>query len=278
MATILPLELVLDIFELSVLESPRMAPTLMYLSSYIHTSISPLLYRILVVDTDTGPRAPPKESIEKYGHHTRHLLFGQGLDDANQSVERLTIYLRSCPNIINLAIWVDVNAEDEWLDHLKKLPLIRLSVHPCSIWMDKSFVNPVHSLLPCFPQLTHLDLARQLPLSYVPCLRALPNLTYLSMESEQIVAWWKYNDLLNDSPRMKAFIVVRDSEAGVYTESDENFEGLKDPRAISCLVPNYVTDWQRGARGQPDLYDFALEKLNERMGKLDGHIKGLRLS
>ncbi|TFK70768.1 hypothetical protein BDN72DRAFT_838593 [Pluteus cervinus] len=245
-----------------------MAPTLMCLSSYIHADVSSLLYRELVVYTDAYVKEPSEEAIKRYGHHIRHLLLGWRLD-VSQATGMLPIYLRSSPNIIHLGICVAVEAEDEWLDHLKKLPLIRLTLHPSSLGMDYwdhgSAVSSVHSRLSCFTQLTHLNIAGVFPLPYISCFRALPNLTSLSMYCEHLPLGWNFPDLRSEHPGIKAFIIVReDSEIDVYMECDEDLGCIKDPRAISCLVPDYIADWRRGARGLLDLHDFAWEKLNER--------------
>ncbi|TFK61773.1 hypothetical protein BDN72DRAFT_903810 [Pluteus cervinus] len=153
MASLLPLELKFHIFESLVNEFPKMGPTLMCLSRYIQNFICPLFYCVMTVYTKEAIKYPSKEAVRKYGHHIRHL-------------------------------WENFRPQEEYLTLLKRLPLVRLSMYPTALLMDEERSEgptDVHNLFLCFPQLTHLDLARELPLSYIPCLRSLPNLTYFSM-------------------------------------------------------------------------------------------------
>ncbi|TFK64738.1 hypothetical protein BDN72DRAFT_963008 [Pluteus cervinus] len=268
MATFLPLELELHIFELLVNESPKMAPTLMSLSTYAQNFISSLVYKVMIVYTTQTRREPSMDAIEKYGRHIRHLLFGWELEACG--IAALTVYLRTAPNIINLAVWWDFYPEEDWSGLLRRLPLIRLSVSPIHLRWDARGSKETHikvqNLFAFFPRLTHLDLVWQLPLPmpYIPCLKSLPNLTYISMNFPPSTAR-SFPDLSNECPGPKAIVIFRHGqEYKEYVESNDSLDGVMDLRVVSCLVPSRVEDWERGARGQPDVYDFGLEILRKR--------------
>ncbi|TFK70749.1 hypothetical protein BDN72DRAFT_896200 [Pluteus cervinus] len=196
----------------------------------------------------------------------------------------MSVYLRSSPNITHLAIWGDVDVEEKWLDHLKQLSLVRLSVYPSVLRMvhaDRSVEsrNRVESMLSCFPQLTHLDLVTELPIPSIPCLATLPNLMYLSMCLDQIRPW-HFSDLREECPALKALIFFSEEHGPeLYLEGDDDhdLQYVEDPRVISCRVSDFVVDWKRGARGQEDIHDFALGKLSGRVDKIKEHVRGLEL-
>ncbi|TFK61774.1 hypothetical protein BDN72DRAFT_849401, partial [Pluteus cervinus] len=213
-------------------------------------------------------RNPSEEVIQKYGHHIRHLLFGW-----RGSLATFVLYLTSSPNITSLAVWSDFRPQEEWFHFFKRLPLVRLSMYPITLLMDNERLEEgpkeAHTLFLCFPQLTHLDLVLELPLPYIPCLKSLPNLRYLSMYlPAHSIRNSSFPDLRNDSPGFKVLVIIREgTEIHEYEESDDDLTNIKDPRVVSCLVPSYVRDWERGARGQFDVYDFGLEILKKRMAK-----------
>ncbi len=220
----------------------------------------------MIVYTDSSARHPSDVVIQKYGHHIRHLLFG-----GRGSIFVLVSYLKSSPNITSLAVWSDFVPQEELLTLLKKLPLVRLSMYPTTLLMDEPGSDEdqkaVHNLFSCFPQLTYLDLVLEPPVPYIPCLRSLPNLTYLStFRAPHAMRDWSFPDLRNECPGLKALVIVREgTKLKTYEEADDDLVSIKDPRVVSCLVPSYVKDWERGARGQPDIYDFGLEILRKRI-------------
>ncbi|TFK61769.1 hypothetical protein BDN72DRAFT_863340 [Pluteus cervinus] len=262
---VLPVELERYIFEISIAIFPQTATTLVRLSKYVHDWLVPLIYEV-IVSSVKDRREPGTEAIERYGPHIRHLLVGW---DGNEDV--LTDFLTWSPNIINLAVWCNLDDDGEWKSLAQRLPIVRLSIHPASVYngnhTDNQIKEELTSFFSSFPQLTHLDIASEIACRSMTFFDAMPKLTYLSLYhdgyeegyDEELPVNQRYPDLREDYPSIKFLIFLKESSLlTCYTrDTEDRSRWVDDPRAMGWVVPSYVDDWENGARGRPDVWKFA---------------------
>ncbi|TFK66905.1 hypothetical protein BDN72DRAFT_961430 [Pluteus cervinus] len=155
-ASDLPFELIQEILTISAESSLDQAATLSRVSRSVYELTKPVLFRTFVYLGEDLEAILPGETdtewLNSYGKYAKNLLWG------TDSL-RIVPVLKSCPNVTNIAIWIDPENAD--------LPLLleslsQLCLHRLSIEMNILFGGPFqekHALLPMFINLTHLDLS-----------------------------------------------------------------------------------------------------------------------
>ncbi|KAF8879318.1 hypothetical protein CPB84DRAFT_314050 [Gymnopilus junonius] len=256
----LPPELQYLIFEQTAyVGGLKVALKLMLVSKAIHDLIKPTLYAIFkqlswsrsFPDFDAFSPVPSglspshKPTLASLGPYARHLIIA-GL----KSPSRITEVISSCPNTLNLAVWVQcpfslILPSLEVLTNLQRLSadfetITREEFLDCKVLHRLSYLDIIG-----FPSggweewsmLTHL-----------------PNLTNMCLNN--IVDIGIVNDLLLSCPSLRILILLDDHSLGW----DEKAVDIQDFRLVlmqECKHVNILEDWMNGARGTLDTWSFA---------------------
>ncbi|TFK65258.1 hypothetical protein BDN72DRAFT_962661 [Pluteus cervinus] len=255
-----PLELEQHIFELAYECDPPIGPTLMRVSPYVSSWIGRLLYEVIIVQV-SNRLEPPLSAVQKHGQNARHLLIG-----INVEKEQIIDYIRSCPNVVNFALWALQELNEDCVKLLMRLPLLRLSFHIRSLRYDSDAdltnknsldeytlaYRRLEMLFKAFPQLTHLDIASRSPPEAYEYLHHLPNLTYISIFHNDFEG--SYVQIFDKCPHLKVVIIL--GENSLISEADTTGIDRNDSRVLYVNVPDFVGDWELGARGKHDVWEF----------------------
>ncbi|TFK64399.1 hypothetical protein BDN72DRAFT_846641, partial [Pluteus cervinus] len=261
----LPREIELEVFVLAFryCEDPKSQAPLLRIAKRVSEWLLPLFYRVAIIHHDgINTRYPPLASLEKYGHHTRHLFI---LNNSRKGPPMSTsALLSSCPNMTNIAFWYRTPLIPGILD----LPIKRLALNGFYL---KSFEgghgsNPKDTrLVQWCSNITHLSLGAGELYSEtdIRYLTLFPALKYLILLDHSHLD--RVDVILRHCPSLRVVIglgmvgFVRDyTTAQVCRDLDED-----DGRDIRVVKMDglFMTDWIRGARGS-DLED--IWKLAER--------------
>ncbi|TFK66227.1 hypothetical protein BDN72DRAFT_158514 [Pluteus cervinus] len=259
----LPPELERHIFEWAAHIHPGTGPVLMRVSKYVASWIEPILYEIVIVGVKSRGSRLSLEALKKYGRHVRHLLLG---DVPNELTSQ---YLASCPGTINLGIWTSRKLNEEAINTLNRLPLERLCIHLDAIFNYKDLLFPqAERILSAFHKLTHLDIASDSsPEPITTCLNLLPKLSHLSLPRDFRNVRETVQKYLQDIPKLKYVLVVSEGH-GSEDYSEDLIMPDDDQRVVRCLVLDFFDDWNRGARGEKDMWVYVKEVAEKRSGIL----------
>ncbi|TFK66872.1 hypothetical protein BDN72DRAFT_843647 [Pluteus cervinus] len=273
----LPFELIQEILTFSAWSSLKQASVLARVSSHIYDLIKPILFRTFIYWNDkiSWPglhAASNPEWLELNGKHARNVLLGDEASNLD-----LTTIISSCPNITDLAIWLDGISD-------KNLPsLLTLRPHRLSIYLDDFFRGPfqeAHAKLPMFINLTHLDLAgldrHDLEISWnsIEGVRYVPKLTHLSLSRsmDSISDASAIQNSLQHCEHLAVLVLWLESEIltkelvnEIPFPSTIHEEISGDPRVVSLESASFE-QWELGSQGGKDIWAVADEIVERRMG------------
>ncbi|TFK66879.1 hypothetical protein BDN72DRAFT_126571 [Pluteus cervinus] len=273
-ATDLPFELVQEILVISAQTSLKQAAILARVSHHIYDLIKPILLCTCVYwDEDRSwPGEFDSKRIQSNGKYVRNLLWGN--DRSNWNL--LTI-LESCPNLTNIAIWLDASDNDLLLfqEPLSRLRPYRLSIDFSDLFGGLFQAN--HAQLPMFVHLTHLEMASKCgDWESIEGITYLPSLTHLSLPGEaDLTATSVIRDALERCKYLSILVLFVSLEAKWISLGEvameeplpSEIQDLSDPRlvAIRCA---YLREWEVGCSGGRDMWTLAEEIIEKRTQKL----------
>ncbi|TFK66902.1 hypothetical protein BDN72DRAFT_961427 [Pluteus cervinus] len=203
----------------------------------------------------TCPKEFSLDELKKYGHHVQHLL----LYTWNNPITAAE-YLTSCPNIVDLALWIGMYTSDT-IQALSHLPLKRLSIDLPQLSEPHIYIL-TPELITVFSNVTHLDIANAISVwAHCEALVHFRVLTHLAVFSSTEVDIFRM--ILDRVEGLKVVIWLSGSDLGVdREETPEGIPGeIQDDRVVG-LECSYVEDWEDGARGEEDMWTIA-EKIVE---------------
>ncbi|KAJ7623031.1 hypothetical protein DFH06DRAFT_1481805 [Mycena polygramma] len=258
---VLPIELEREIFETAAARDPKCIPTLLRVCHRVHTWLEPLLYAVLELRYWDNPLiyAVESKSAPFLNAAVRHayLYF-----DGTQKAVKATGLLSKCSQLINLALMGDFDSDI--LDSIQQMRPRKL--HIAASRRDTFIWGLVTFKVPFFLSVTHLCLfyaeiaPEQERWHDWSSLASLPALTHLSLSeslSRDIL-----RDALTECPQVLLAITslwgnsqYKRDRAIAFAQSLT----IRDPRIVVMLVPDYMTDWETGARGGADYWVRAEE-------------------
>ncbi|TFK66882.1 hypothetical protein BDN72DRAFT_961410 [Pluteus cervinus] len=271
-ASDLPFELIQEILTISAESSLKQAATLSRVSRSVYELTKPVLFRTFVYwdDETVLPGETDTEWLNSYGKYARDLLWG------TDSL-RIVPVLKCCPNVTNIAIWIDPeNADFPLLLEL----LSQHRPHRLSIDLNILFGGPFqekHALLPMFINMTHLEpISNNFPdWDLIEGIQHLPKLTHLALLHTLNMNSVVQNALTQC--KHLAFLVLSslwgprryDPEAEIVFEGPRDFsiQGGDDPRVV-FIRSYYVEEWHLSSKGGKGMWVLAEEVVNGRTGKL----------
>ncbi|TFK65250.1 hypothetical protein BDN72DRAFT_900863 [Pluteus cervinus] len=248
----LPVELERVIFELAAQIDPATVPSLALVSSYVSPWVLPIIYETLIVCLSSDENGPPIPSLERYGKYVRHLLVGHH----GSTVAGVTSIFALCPNITHLALWAVLILDGTALEGLKRLPLIRLSIHMESLFdLSQSMIPQAERIFPSFPQLTHLDVANHVPEQLSDCLEYLPRLIYLSLPDDSKNSGLESpEEILDALPNLKFILfLTQDVDDSIKLGNPPNGIKLEElgSKWPELIVTACAPVWKRRSRKTP---------------------------
>jgi len=233
--------------------------------AFIDTSvdrIKPSFYRVfsrIGLDIPTIPTdeylldyPPSSTSFVDVGHFVRHIMVG-GYHNLRE--DQLIRMLTLCFNATDVALWVgEVQTHPAVKSALLQLPLQRLSA-------DLSHLQRSDFLTPSFQSITHLHVinmgSKRVGWNYWEILTSLPKLTHICISKNVEVE--AINNLLSQCVSLSLLVAVIGTSSHRHTKPSGSYHTIDDHRLI--LVDRYGTkkaeaDWEDGANGRPDMWDF----------------------
>ncbi|TFK65814.1 hypothetical protein BDN72DRAFT_179087 [Pluteus cervinus] len=261
MASLIPEDVLRDIFELSVRSTGtlRQATIFSRVSRAVHIWMKPLLLGVYICNDGADYRPWPVEPdvswFAKNGRYIRHMLFGMSIPTIEECISL-------CPAIQNLAVWVNWAKTDisKLLPILNRLPLRRLSIDLDHLLTLKSnSFTPTDAQAPLFVNLTHLDLVNECAKwEELEGVAHLPNLTHLALpETATRDHTGAVRGALTHCKELKVLIVLymgfAESVTSLVFDQRETQNISDDPRlvGISC---SFLADWEAGALGRDDMW------------------------
>jgi len=182
--------------------------------------------------------------LQDVGKFVRHLMIGPFKED------HVTDILKMCPEVEDLALWTGSSDTRRNLPIIRLLPLRSLSAN-ISQFLPEDFQGPA------FSNLTHLDVilfAQDDAWGKWKVLTTLPKLTHLCLNST--VTLEVMQNLLSQCSHLRVLINL--SLYGT-PQSSEGYLTIEDPRLV--LIDTYEVDlvprdWEEGAYGRFDMWDF----------------------
>ncbi|TFK65249.1 hypothetical protein BDN72DRAFT_921078 [Pluteus cervinus] len=220
--------------------------------SHLINRILPILYETVIIYSRV--KAPPITSLERCGRYVRRLLITPTRITADSKL--VASYLHSCPNITNLALWANPINNKTIIEAIKRLPLIRLSIHLDSLF---DLVEPITSqaarIFPIFSQLTHLDMQSDVPNELSEFLCYLPSLKYLSVPTG--TPDLELDEAFAALPHLKFILFLKqDLYLDDYACDIDDRATLPDQIIVNCRVPIFTEDWIQGATGGIDVWEY----------------------
>ncbi|KAJ7185027.1 hypothetical protein C8R46DRAFT_470254 [Mycena filopes] len=244
-----PLELEREIFETAALQDVRTIPTLLRVCRRVFVWVEPLLYRVVIIPSNTAPilhpvRSKPSTFLQMA---VRHLFIGPSKKDI----------IRSCSNTVSL--FIDGRLNTNLLDVLDQTHLQRLHFTlPRSLagWASATLTRPA------FLSLTHLELYQDdedddledVTWSQFSPIASLPSLTHLCLS--EFISSPILSDLVAECPQLVVIVTVW-WEGAFSVDAARSFAAsrtLTDPRVVLMVVGSYIEDWKLGARGGADFW------------------------
>jgi len=163
--------------------------------------------------------------------------------------------LTLCFNATDVTLWSgDVQTLPAVKNALLQLPLQRLSG-------DLSHLQRSDFLAPSIQSITHLDVvtmgSKRREWKDWEILTSLPKLTHLCINKNVEVD--AINNLLSQCASLSLLVAVINTESHRPTKPSGSYHTIDDHRLV--LIDKYdiekmVTDWEDGANGRPDMWDF----------------------
>ncbi|KAJ6529223.1 hypothetical protein B0H19DRAFT_1193455 [Mycena capillaripes] len=289
---ILPVDLEREVFETTALMYPKSTPKLLLIARRVKFWIEPLPYRVVCISAPCEPDSDLDESFSaleicepepdslptnefdifysyKEFHHllkvkpvigsyVRHLAF---MD--NQTAAEITSILSACGAITNLLLFFV--GDEAHLDRLARLPLQRLSVYLQLLFpppAEKDFGHPL------FANITHLDIWYTMRDSKRweswSKLALIPRLSHLSFHDDHISPA-VHRGALKHCKFLKVLAIIYTSRKDLRRgQTPARADLASDPRFVILLVPDFLGDWETGARGGEDYWIRAEELVQRR--------------
>ncbi|TFK63433.1 hypothetical protein BDN72DRAFT_321735 [Pluteus cervinus] len=279
MQPVLPPELEEMIFSLAYRSDRMKGDRLFLVARRVSCWLTPIKYEVIIgkdhIRFHTKSTIHLKRSdMERHGRHVRHLLVWGRLE---VDVPDL---LSLCPNLEDIAIWTESLLSSVGSTNISALTALRcthLSINVASL-IDRcgdTLPNPA------FPFVTHLDItvgitkvgvAGKAMFSHFP---ALTHLAVVYTEDHHLL-----KHLVDAVPKLKVLVLIAGSSHSYLSsrsQKDQSLAVLVDQRIVNILCcPSFVEDWERGARGDVDMYKIAEDVIAERQKVVAGDkVKGL---
>ncbi|KAJ7229833.1 hypothetical protein GGX14DRAFT_507853 [Mycena pura] len=254
----LPIELEREIFEISAIRHPKIAPVLLRVARRVLIWIEPLLYRVMRVNKFCRRAAAFLEATKKkppsfFADSVRALCFDNWCD---WSVDEARNVLKLCKGVTNFA----ANARfytPAMLPVLATMRIQRLVVCLADLFGSFEAIDFTH---PLFSKITHLtigDCFSSVKEHIYAKLPTLPALTHLCLYSVASPTTCTPELLLTDCVRLELLVVLWgrsyiDSATGMAANTP-----VRDVRLVVSVYSDYWADWNAGAAGLPDLWTRA---------------------
>ncbi|KAF8201882.1 hypothetical protein K438DRAFT_2103213 [Mycena galopus ATCC 62051] len=254
MAEPLPVELEHHIFELTAHLHSKSIPALLLVAHRVKTWITPILYRVVVVD----PNPPAGHLSFDFPHfilaiqsqpiseHIKNLFI---TFDSRVSLTDVVHALASCSAVQNLVLL--------YCAQLNHLPLLSaMPLHHLSISLKDLF--PRTDIAFFHFNLTHLELWDHLEDNATWAqwkgLALIPNPTHLAFLLKRSVAIFK--GALAACPRLQvlAYLYEEGSSIGLGDPGIGLEPLVHDTQFVCIRAPNIIADWQIGASGGDDFW------------------------
>ncbi|KAJ7662773.1 hypothetical protein DFH06DRAFT_1190821 [Mycena polygramma] len=265
----LPFELEQQIFELAAFCHPDCIPTLVRVAWRVKIWMEPLLYRVLSM-YDACHGSPIRKGIRHsllgvlsaiasrpalFQDHVRHIAVMSSLDSSDAGLAGISTVLSTSMSTTNLALFY--SGSPGLLPLLAQLPLKHLSLIREHFFPLPTATDYAHS---AFSQVTHLDILdwRRRSEEWDPLtgVALIPHLTHLSFHDSGVTtAVCKH--ALRDCKHLEVLVMLCRSPSAVSRATRAREELAADPRFVLVLVPDYVQDWENGARGAEDYWSRA---------------------
>ncbi|TFK65813.1 hypothetical protein BDN72DRAFT_179025 [Pluteus cervinus] len=261
----IPAEVLRDVIELSAYSSYRQAATLARVCQAFSEWVRPVLFRVFKWYSyhNNFPQPSPLDVawFQANGKYIRHMLWGQDLD-------LLVDCLELCPNIVDLAIWVDTDTNNiaPLFPAFSKLRLHRLSIRLPALYPSEEFTVE-HAQQPVFSHLTHLDVVHSTAAwNEIAGIAKLPSLTHLALSDriainvvETAVKNCKNLQVVVLASLCMSVDAYNEDLTGESTiEAPWNSYGFDDPRVVAFEC-EFVGDWELAATGKRDMWAKAEE-------------------
>ncbi|KAJ7213615.1 hypothetical protein GGX14DRAFT_619235 [Mycena pura] len=291
----LPPELEREIFEISAVRHPRMAPVLVRVARRVlvwsvvlrsmtmlipmssDVRIEPFLYRAILVNNSRRASTFLKAIKIKgpaFADAVRHLRFDPHAS-AILLVDDAANVLKLCKGVTNFAT-LGRFTNPTLLPVLATMHIQRLVVRLSDLFGGRHAIDLAH---PLFMTITHLDILEPLldsdvALDICPALPALPALTHLCLGTmtSSTTLWTTLDMLLADCARLQLLAVLwpkHTASSDVMLASTP----LRDVRLVMGLDRNISVDWAAGATGLPNFWTEAESFVaRKRSGEISGMI------
>ncbi|KAJ7206302.1 hypothetical protein GGX14DRAFT_643310 [Mycena pura] len=251
----LPLELEREIFEISAVRHPKMAPVLVRVARRVLVWIEPFLYSAILVN-DSRWASTFLKAIEikgpAFADAVRHLCFHPS---ATLSTKNATNILKLCKGVTNFAP-VGRFSNPTLLPVLATMHIQRLVVRLGNLFGGFHAIDLAH---PLFMTITHLDINDALDSDdaiardVCPALPALPALTHLCLGTmaSSPTLWTTLDMLLADCARLELLGVLWPRNCSTFSIP------LRDMRLVMGMDRSVSADWAAGATGLPNFWTEA---------------------
>ncbi|KAF8185832.1 hypothetical protein K438DRAFT_1973677 [Mycena galopus ATCC 62051] len=251
----LPPELERDIFEIFARSNLKSIPTLLLVAHRVKIWLEPILYDVVVFCYPSpghlffdAARFSSALHSRAFSQHVKNLLC------TNVKVPRLEAIFANCSAVQNLALVVKNSTLPPFPS---SMPLRRLYTK-----LERLFpltgVDFTHSL---FAQLTHLELmdgplGGQREWAHWRGIAPIPNLTHLAFLMDHSVT--VFQGALAACPTLRVLVYLyyaNPVDPGDDPDLADVFESLaRDTRFVCVPAPNFIRDWEIGARGGEDFW------------------------
>ncbi|KAJ7195759.1 hypothetical protein GGX14DRAFT_376659 [Mycena pura] len=270
----LPIELEREIFEISAIRHPEIAPVLLRVARRVFIWIEPLLYRVMRVGKSRRRAAAFLKATKTkppafFAASVRALCFDNYCD---WSVDEARNVLKLCRGVTNFAA-TDRFYTPAMLPVLATMRIQRLDV--CLAALFGSF-EATHFTHPLFSRITHLTMGERLSSveeHIYANLRTLPALTHLCLHSVVSPTTCTLELLLTDCVRLELLVVLWEQLSIVSATRMAANTPLRDVRLVVGVYSHCWVDWNTGAAGLPNLWTRAENVVAQRRGgELDGTV------
>jgi len=220
--------------------------------------IKPTFYRVFnrlaldFIEENALDYPPSPTSLEDVGHFVLHFMIG---GRRRVTEDQLVRILTLCPNATDVALWSgDVQTRPSVKSCLLRLPLQKLSA-------NLSGLQRADFLTPSFLSITHLGIitmgSKRKEWKDWEILTSLPKLTHVCINKNVEVD--AVHNLLSQCTGLRLLVAVTFPGSHRPSNPSESYHTIDDHRLI--LVDIYdvkymAADWENGANGRFDLWDF----------------------
>ncbi|TFK67165.1 hypothetical protein BDN72DRAFT_961218 [Pluteus cervinus] len=276
---VLPHDLEYEIFQLAYQTERENPVHLLLVAKRVYEWLMPKLYQIVVFrGRRTHPRSVSASTLRRYGHHTRHLIL-------SSPTLPVTEVLSYCPNLENLALWIGSWSHNIGLESENPLTTLKpkrlsiqlgelqhISMEPGRGTGNKNQETKVQikaNIVRFLSNITHLDICARVHQHHqISALRYCTALTHLCLFDSlparnlrwifdtcarlEILIWMISTPGAEEDYLLRAWL----EDAG-----DLNRDELSRIAFIRCQ--NYGEDWERGAKGEEDMWALAEREVKE---------------